>query len=177
MYRRRRFASTLPRRKARWRWLRQTINPPVVAVTNDDVLTHYRANAGITINLPDFTIWRIRIRVSIRITIAAAAGANDGAIFSVFTDSQSQVPVDQNLNSYDERHMLWTIMPLAKYTTQATLARPAAGTYMMYEEFDIKAHRKLAQMNDTLFVQVVPSSANTTINDISYTASVLLRGA
>jgi len=169
--------SLMPRRRPKWRWLRQTINPTVAALTNEDLLSRYRTNAGISINLPDFTIWRIRIRVSIRITIAAAAGANDGVLFTVFTDSQSQTPVDQNLNSYDQRHMLFTVMPLAKYSTQSTLARPAAGTYMLYEEFDIKTHRKLSQMNETLFLQWVANSANTTINDISYTASVLLRGA
>lgn len=170
---RRRFAST--RRRARWLWIRgaTAVPSPNATLNNSDPLAGYRTNAGITINLPEFTIWRIKIRVSINITIAAAAGANDGILFTAFTDSMSQTPVNQLANSWDQRHLMYTNMYLSKYIS-STNESGAAGTYYMYEEFDLKSHRKMHQLNDTLFLQFA-STGQAVQTDISYTYSILCR--
>ncbi len=130
---------------------------PTVNATlmNVDLLALYKTAAGININLPEFTVWRIRIKVSVSFTIAAAVAANDAILLSVFTDSATQVPVNQVANPLDQRDLIFTPWYVSEAVSQGVNA--GAGTFVLFKEFDIKAHRRIRQGNDTLYLQLATS--------------------
>ena len=166
----------MPRKRNRWQWVRQSYQPTVNAtLMNVDALSGYRTAAGITINLPEITIWRVRLRISIKVTIAAALAANDGVMVSVFTEGQSVTPLNQVSNPLDQRDMLSSMLYLSE-PCMTGAATGAAGTFYLYKEYDIKAHRRLQSAQDTLFVQLA-SSGQVQIADVSFSQSILLKVA
>jgi len=166
----------VPRRRNRWQWLRQSYQPTVNAtLMNVDMMGGYRTAAGITITLPEITIWRVRLRISIKVTLAAALAAADGVLLTVFTDGQSQTPLTQISNPLDERDMIYRLL----YCSEAVMtgsANGAAGTFIMYTEMDIKAHRRLQQAQDTLWLQLA-SSGQAQITDVSVSQAILCKVA
>jgi len=165
-YRRSYARRMVARRRPRWEFIRHLVQPTLNAtLINFDLLQAFRTNAGISINLPEFTVWRIRLQISIKVTIAAAMAANDAVLATVFVDSQMQSPLNRVSNPWDQRDMVFFPLFLSKYATQANQGT-AAGTYMMYQELDLKSHRKLHPLNDTVWLQLA-SSGQVQMTDVS----------
>lgn len=152
MRRFRRSFAIAPRRSHRWEWDRgiQTIAPAHPA-TNFDLLSSFKTHAGITINLPDIVIWRIRLRISISVTIAAAMAAADGVLITGMVDSLNQALLNQATNPYSEKHMLYSAEYLSHVPSEG--GGNGAGTYFIERVYDIKAHRKMGSLDDTMFLQ------------------------
>jgi len=111
--------SMAPVKKPRWQWARVTTNsitpsPPYTA----DLLANWRLNLGITMNLPEITIWRMHIKISIRITVPTQQ-ANDGIFISSWVDSAFQPTQLSSPNPYDQKYLIWD----AQYITEQIKTR------------------------------------------------------
>jgi len=138
-----------------------------------DVLSGYRTAAGITITLPEVTIWGVKLRISIKVTIAAVLAANDAVLITMFTDGQSQTILNQSSNPLDQEDMLFSALYLTKSVMYGS-STTGAGTFVLYEEYDIKAHRRLKQAQDTLFLQFA-TTGQPQITEASVAQSILLK--
>ena len=172
---------TFVRRKRRWQWIRSTENSVTPISTSNfaqhDLLLNYRTLAGIDLNLPEFTIWRVLIKISIRISVAPAAAfvSNDGAQFAVFVDDMSDVGSNPVVSPYDEKYMLWdaiyayeAFMQGGVNTTQET-----QGPLALFKSYDIKTHRKIENLKESLLFQIAPTG-NSTVEDYSWTQNTLV---
>lgn len=171
MRRRRFYAST--RKRARWVWTRHVEQLTIATPTNVDLLNYYKTVAGISIILPEITIWRIHLKVSIKITLSSAMVAADGALVSVFVDSQTQAQLNSFSDPLAQQHMLYHWLPASHVPAEG--GGNTAGTYFLEHEFDIKAHRKIAKPEDTLFLQIAGTGGSTTVSDAEIAYSVLMR--
>lgn len=163
------------RSRHRWQWIRETVNnaSPNATLNLIDVLTNWRTHAGITINLPEITIWRIKLRISIIVSAAGVVAANDGVLVTTFVDGMSQVALNQLTNGYDEPDLIYSFFYVTQYA-MASGNTGAAGTIPLYAEYDIKSHRKLRAIDDTLFLQLA-ASGQTQITGYSYSAAILCK--
>lgn len=172
----RRFRSFRRRgRRTKWLWIRQTVNNAVPSATLNtiDLMFNYRSHLGIQINLPDITIWRIRLKISIIITGAATVASNDGVLVTVFKDGLNQTVLSQLLNAYDEQDLIYEMLYVTE-TAKSSTDSTAAGTYVLFKELDIKTHRALRSVDDTLFLQLA-SSGQTNIVNYSYSMACLAK--
>lgn len=147
---------------------------PTVNATlmNVDTFAGYRTAAGITINLPEITIWRFRLKISLKVTIAAAMAANDAVHLTMFTDGQSQTPLNQSSNPLDQQDMWWDTI----YLTEAVMtgsSTTSAGTFVLYKEYDIRARRKFRSQQDTVWLQLA-TTGQPQITDCSVSQSILV---
>lgn len=172
----RRRSSIMPRRKRKWIWIRESVNDPAPAsgtLSTTDLLSTFRTHGGITINLPELTIWRIKLRISITISLAATVNENDGVLATVFVDSLNQTMLNQLTNPFDEKDMIYSMMYATKTLSQSTGNSTGAQTNVcLYEEYDIKARRRLRAIDDTLWLQFA-SSGQASVTGWSYSAAIL----
>lgn len=169
----RRYRRSFHRTRRSYDWLRQVYQPTVNAtLMNVDMLSGFRTAAGITINLPEITIWRIRLKISLKVTIAAVMAANDAVHLTLFVDGQSQTPISQSSNPLDQQDMWWDTI----YLTEAVMtgsSTTGAGTFVLYKEYDIKSHRKFKAAQDTIFLQLA-TTGQPQITDASVSQSILI---
>lgn len=170
-YRRRGFRRSF-RKRGRFRMIRNTANnaSPNAALNNIDLLANFRATAGITINLPEFTIWRVRIKISIIIGGESTLNSNDGVLMTLFVDGQGQTPLNQTTNSFDEQHMHYDFM-YATETMKYSTDSQSPTNVCLFKEYDVTIHRKLRSLNDTLWLQLA-TTGNSTITNYSYSAVI-----
>lgn len=171
-FRRRRFFSST-RKKARWVWSRHCEQLTIGTPTNVDLLNYYKTVAGISIILPEITIWRIHIKIIIKVTLSAAVVAADGVLLSCFVDGQTQAQLNSFSDPLAQQHLAYMWMPVAH--TAAEGGGATAGTYYLEKELDIKSHRRIAKPEDTLWFQVASTGGSTTVNDAFVTYAVLMR--
>jgi len=165
-------ASIMPRRRPNYDWIRQVYQPTLNAtLMNVDLFGGFRTAAGITINLPEITIWRIRLSISIRVTIAAALAANDAVHVTAFTSGQARTPLNQVSSPLDQQDMWWDTI----YLTEGLMTgsgTPDPGSFYIYKQYDIKARRRFKSAQDTVFLQLA-SSGQVQIADVSLSQSIL----
>lgn len=171
-YRRRSFRTT--RKPVNYEWSRTVQNnaSPNATLNTIDLLATFRTHAGITINLPEYTIWGIRVRVTIKITLASTAGASDGVLVTCFVDSINQTMLNQLSQPWDEHDLLFSYIPMAPEFGPG-VASPA-GDYLISKEYVIKARRKLQSLDDTVYLQLA-ASGNAVIASYSIAHVELLR--
>jgi len=136
---------------------------------NFDLLADWRSALNVNVNLPDIVIWRMHVKISIRITVPTQQ-ANDGVFISSWVDSKSQVTLQSSVSPYDQKYLIWDQQYITEQIKQSgTLADP-----VIYREYDVKSHRRLQDMNETLFLGVEMTGSSVGL-DVSYTSSVLLK--
>lgn len=183
MQRRRFGRRSFARRRRHWLWIRD-VSSALTAVSDPafqtyDLLSPYRNAAGIDVNLPEFTIWRIRIKVSVNFRFVAdhTVNSNDGVLISVYVDDKAVVDSRAISAPYDQRYMMWDSMLLAHEVQQGLnngLPGFLAGTNTnITKVYDIKAHRRLDNLNSTLKLQVAPLSTGYDVNNSTIIYSVL----
>ena len=163
------------RPRGRHIWIRETTNlaAPNAVFNNIDLMQAWRLHqGGITINLPEITILRVKLRLSIRVTIAAAMNANDGILSTLFVDGISQVALNQFAQPFDQRDMRYEQDFLSHVPAEG--GGNAAGTYFVERDFDIKARRKLQSVDDTLWLQC-SATGQSVIQQLSYSHATLVR--
>jgi hypothetical protein len=163
------------RRTTHWQWIRETVNnaTPNGAINNVDLLSGFKAHAGITINLPEIVIWRIRLQISIKVTVTNPTVPNDGVLATVFVDGTNQTLLNQVSNAMDEKDMIYDFLYV--YETVANTDNViATATAALYRNMDIRVHRKLSAIDSTLFLQLA-SSGTAVINLYSYSSAILVR--
>lgn len=172
--RRFRTRSILPRRRHKWQWIRQSANnaSPNASLNSIDLLQIFRSHAGITINLPEMTLWRIRLKIAITITVTTAATSNDGVLVTSFVDSMNQAVVNQLTDPMDQHDLVYDF--LAAYETLMQTNNNAVTKVILYKEFDLKSHRRFNNIDDTLWLQLA-SSGTAVITDYSYSTAILTK--
>lgn len=177
-YRRFRRSSFGRRRRRRYQWARfqaTNINPSQGPTVNaDDLLSPWRTAAGVTLNLPEFTIWRIHIKVSIFFSWSpATVTSNSGASFALLVDSLSQAPLSALANPYEESFMMWDYLYGTEQLFQGAGAAGTLGDNVLYRMYDVRSRRRLRNAGDTLWA-INQGQGNVSLTNYSYTASVLL---
>jgi len=166
-------STRMSRPKRSYDWIRQVYQPTVNAtLMNVDLFSGYRTAAGITINLPEITIWRIHLAISIKVTTAAVLAANDAVHLTVFTDSQAQTPLSQSSNPLDQRDMMWHTLYLTENLVTGS-GDGGAGTFYLYKELDIRAKRRFRATQDTCYLQL-SATGQPQITDVSVSQSILV---
>ena len=181
---RRRFSrSPVRARVRRWQWIRSSRNSvaaiPEPSFQTIDLLDNFRTLVGIDLNFPEFTIWRIRLKVSVRITPVLTAGSvdsNASVTLAIFCDDMAATYTNPVVSKYNEKFLLWDDMYVYK-----TLAAAGGGTTVpastdvpMYAEYDLKGHRKLANIGDTLLFQIAPTGASVVNYSLNYNVLALM---
>lgn len=167
-----RHRSTRPRHK--YQWIRSTENnaSPSTTLNTIDLLTNWRSQLGISINLPDITIWRVRIKISIIIGGIGAVASNDGVLATMFVDGIHETVLSQILRPYDQKDMIYDMM-FATETLKYSTDNLSPVNACLWREHDIKARRRLRAIDDTLYLQLA-SSGNATITNYSFSQSTLI---
>jgi len=130
-----------------------------------DLLDNFRNVVGIDLNFPEFTIWRIRIKVSVRFTPTLTASnidSNCGVSVAMYVDDMADVGTNPNVSQYHEKYLLWDAMYVYKTLNQAAASTnvSTATDIALYQEYDMKGHRKLGNIGDTLQFQLAPVHGN-----------------
>lgn len=168
--------SSRARNRHRWQWIRQTVNnaSPNATLNSIDLLNNFKTHAGITINLPDMVIWRLRLKVSITIGITGGTvGANDGILVTSFVDSVNQVVVNQLTDAMDQHDLVYDMLYAYETIAKTTNVR-GTGTVVLYMEYDLKSHRRFQSIDDTLWLQLA-ASGNATISEYSFSTAILTK--
>ena len=162
------------RRRKAFLWIRESVNnvtpahQPTPALT--DLLDPFRTQFGINFQLPNFTIWRLIISISVRITPLSTVIANDSVHMSIFMDDREVSPTINSLvRPFSKQYMMWT----SAYASQAVVASQTP-VDNLYKEFDIRTHRKIENLEQTLWLSLV-ETGNVVMLDYSTTYSLLLR--
>ena len=168
------------RRKPHWMWIRSQANSvsPIIApaFNTADLLLNYRTLAGIDLNLPEFTIWRFRIKVSIKFNVTAATlESNSGVTVAAFVDNMAATFTNPVAAVFDERYLIWdTIFAFSALQQGANGGDVLNATNLaMYKEYDVKSHRKLGNIGETLLFQIAPLGTGEVLN-YSYQQSTLV---
>lgn len=166
----------MPRRPHRWIWVRETTNnaSPSATLNNLDFLSAWRTHTGISVNLPEITVWRFKLKISIRVTLAAAVQPNDGVLLTTFVDSTSQTLSSQLTNPFDQPDMIYEFMYCNETTKMSGLGAAAASAMPLYVSRDIRARRKLRSIDDSLQGQLA-ASGQAQITHYSYSSAILLK--
>ena len=176
-YRRMATRTFVPRKKARYLWVRETVNMIGAAPLNNfDLLSNFRQAQGITLNLPDIVIWRIILKISIRLDVGLSVPANTGAMVALFVDD-TELNLAQNpvTAPYSQQYLMWDTLYSAQQILNSGSAVAAGPTLpVLYNQYDIKSHRKLRNIDQTLHMQVA-AQGSAVLHEISHTASILLR--
>ena len=167
----------------RWLWIRSQANSvtaiPAPSFQTVDLLANYRTLAGIDLNLPEFTIWRIRIKISVRLTPQATAAthieSNSGVTVAIFCDNMAGTYTNPVVAGFDERYLLWDTLYTSKVVSQAIAFSNIASVedVLLYQEYDLKGRRRLGNIGESLLLQVAPL-AEGTIQNYSYQQSTLV---
>lgn len=137
-------------------------------------MSNWRTHAGISINLPEISVWRVKLKITIVITTAAAMQAQDGVLITAVTESVNLTLGNPLTVPFDQPYMLYDGLFLGKSAQLVANGLPAAGTFVLYSEYDIKAHRRLQAQDDTLFL-TFSSMGQAQMTQCSIQQSTLLR--
>lgn len=153
---RRRFRSfRRTQRKRKWEWIYYQNNFGATASLAKDTLADWRTKMGLTAQLPDMTISRIRGHISIEYPSTEVINQDNHvqAGFLVFPSTVAQANVPRPFSDPWNDWMYWNACfptlngPLA---IASTLANPVFFDIPL----DIKSQRKLHNIDDTLWVIV-----------------------
>jgi len=170
------------RRTARkYQWVRvganDTATPAAPTPYQEDLLASYKTNLGIIVNLPEITIWRIHLKISVTIRFIAsitnteAAGVN----VAVFVEDPTNVIVNSFTKPYSEQFMWWQTTYVNEAVMMGEAAPANSGNFVIVKEYDIKARRRLRNIDDSLLLQVSPvGSAVASMQGLAWNASTLI---
>ena len=178
-YRRRGFRRGFRQRK-NYIWVRGAVSQ-VTGVSQPNFISHdllagYRSSAGITLNIPEFTVWRIHIKISIQFGLSpVAATANDGCLVASFVEQTDVATIKDPLAfPYNERYLIWEQLFAAEQRLMGTPSTTQPDALVLYKVFDVRSRRRLDNLNDTLWLTVTPNgNANSVTDDVKF--SILLR--
>ena len=162
------------RKRPRYLWVRNFVeqtapaNNPYVL----DLLADYRTQAGILMNIPRFTIWRLKIKVACRFAISAVS-SNTGFFFAIYNDN-FQLPITfvPRTQAYSEMYYMWDFRSIETEVQEAGITTTPGLTW----EYDIKSHRKLQNIFETMFMSLeAVGNVTTPIAEVTTWYSMLLR--
>jgi hypothetical protein len=182
-FRRRTFVRRRGRSKLFWIRGQEAHGTPLAVMDQYDLLGRYRTTAGISLNIPEITIWRIHIRISVRFTISAGGdNPQNGILTAVFVEQNISTALNDPAVAafaYGERYLMYDTMYTSEQLAvdQVTTAAGVNTIIQALERtYDIKSHRRLDNLDDTLWLTLSPlASVQDMISAITY--SILVRQA
>ncbi len=176
---RRRYPFAIQRKRRRkTMWVRDQMNliNPVSPVAFD-LFSTWRTFMGFSVNLPDITIWRLRIRISItgKISVANSVKASNGVSIGCWVDSKNQSLTTVTSAPNEQHYLIYDQIPCAEAFMQSTnnFNSLAANEIYLFKDYDIKAHRKMPNVDDTLWFQVV-QTGDYVLDQINFTERMLI---
>lgn len=174
--------TTFRRRVRRnWQWARMTSNDTAVIASpghyTEDLLSTFKSEYGFSVNFPDITIWRVRLRISVNIRFVAAPVNFEsiGFIMGMFVDDPAFTLLGVETKPYMEKYMYYGATFYEEFVEQGAPQVTASGSQFMNKEYDIKARRRLGNIEDTLLMQVGTTGAGTaSLGGLAWTSSTLL---
>ena len=151
-----------------------TVTPPAAYV--EDLLLTWKTEYGFSVNLPDIVIWRVRFRISISIKFPASIVNPEayGAVVGLYTDTLGLTQLSVSAHPYFEKFM-WYQTVYYSEAVMAGEAQPVANaTGMIVKEFDVKARRRLGNVEDTLILNVGPTGGLASAQGLAFSGSVLM---
>ena len=144
-----------------------------------DLLASYRTRSGVTLNIPEFTIWRIHIRISIQFGLSpATAVANSACLLTLFVDTADFSGLPLTLSEpYSEQYLMYDnlyVSELIMNGFNVPAATPTIDVLAAVRNYDIKSHRRLGNLNETLWLTLTPQGNMEQLTS-SITYSILLR--
>lgn len=176
-FRRRRFVSR--RRTHRWMWVRDNKDYTSFTVPGYiDLMSDWRNKFGITINLPELTLWRFRLRLSITGTISVAGSpyAADSCFVSSYVASLTEAQaLASNTDFYSQHFLIYDRMySNAGYAESPNVAITTTTSQVLYREWDIKSHRRYEKLDDTHILEI-ETGGNFVITTLSYNLIALYK--
>jgi hypothetical protein len=163
------------RKKPRYHWVRSFENNASPSAFNTiDLLGVWKTSMGITFNMPDITIWRIIIKIAVRFSVVTAATTNTGAFIALLVDDTTQVELTSLTHPYDEQYLMWDFGFVAQQSLASSDSSAIPANPLAYKEYDIRSHRKLRSVNDTLIL-TIGNSGNATLTDYTFVQNTLIR--
>ena len=165
-------------------WVRQVFNSTVVSTPPSfytfDLLGDWKTRMGITLNLPDITIWRVLLKISVKITWPAvlASEESSGFLYAVYVDDQSEALAASNPNPitdpYKDHFMRWEFVPTTEMIAQNGVQPAANAVFYMFKNVDVKSRRKLTEIEDSLFLDVAAEGNTANIAGLAVSSLVLM---
>ena|ERR1700724_748864 len=158
------------RRPRKMQWVRTTVSVPApVSPAAVDLLADFKSRFGITINIPDIVIWRVILKISIFVTVSVS-NSSSGVLIALFNEQTTTILPNAFLDPYSEKFLWWEDLMVAKEVEESgAITNP-----VLYKEIDVKTHRKLANMEESLWLQAT-QHGNATMNNFDVAANVLLK--
>ena len=182
---RRGFRRGFRRSRGKWQWVRQTGNntssvfPP--ASNTIDLLADWKSQFGFTVNLPEITIWRVRLKISVRVlfpstlTTVEADAVNVG-VYVNDVDSTVLASYPNPISApYAQQFMLYDTLYSSEGAVNGSIVPVANGQGFMYREYDIKARRRINNIKHSLILQYAPSGSLAQITGLGFQSVILLK--
>lgn len=116
------------------------------------------------------------MRVSVTIRFAASITNSEayGAIVAVYCDNMGFTLENVATHPFAERYMLYHTMYYNEAVMQGELPAAANANGYMVREFDIKARRRLQNIEDTLILDIAGTGGLASLQGVSWSASTLM---
>jgi len=118
--------------------------------------------------------------VSIRFKFTVATlSENEGAYVGIFVDSRLQenaLAFSTFVNTYSKKMMMYDVLYVAENFKEnfTNITLSTTTEQVLYKEYDIKSHRLLRNLDETLLLQII-GLGNVSLEGISFTQSTLVR--
>lgn len=171
------------RRRVRrnWQWARATSNDTSIITLpghyQEDLLASFKSEYGFSVNFPDITIWRIHLKISVSIKWAAAITNPEaaGVILGVFVDDPSFTIQGVETHPYMEKFMYYGATYYSEMLAMGEREPANNQVDQIVITRDIKARRRLGNVEDSLILQVGGTGATlVSLQGLSWSSSVLL---
>ena len=181
-FRRRFTRRSYPQRKKIWvRDAVEQVSPVPSSHFRRDILADFRTQAGLSINLPGFTLGPFKIRIGIRFDITAATPnltQADGYLVGLVVDqvdaTATLAPLPASVPNADWAWYQW--YPLAPTDDVIVEAANAATNVQVVKtiEIDCKSMRKIEEVGQTMWL-VVEGTGNAVIDEFTSYVQTLAR--
>jgi len=144
-----------------------------------DLMSDWRTKFNISVNLPEMTIWRFKLKLSItgHITVAGSPNAADGVIVGSYVATISEATaVSAASDFYGEHFLIFDHMYSNKSLSQSAdnVAITTTTAQTLYQEYDIKAHRRFEKLDDSFILELANAGQFST-DSFSLTLIALLK--
>lgn len=178
-YRRRRNFRRGSARKKIWvRDIVEAVTPVPDTIFRRDLLADFRTQAGLSINLPGFTLGPFKIKIGIRFDISVAAVTftqDDGYVVGIVVDDiNATAPSPLTSPNVDWAWYSWYPLSPPDDVSVVSTAAPTNTSLLRSIEIDAKSMRKIEEVGQTAWL-VVEATGNAHIDEITEFSSVMAR--
>lgn len=135
---------------------------------NQDLLLTLRSQLNINANLPGLTIERIHLRLNVQCT-ESSTQADNGIFVSAWVDSTGQTILTQPAKPFDQQFLIFDQLFVGE-----ALGQGGVTPFYMQRVYDVRARRRVMNVQDTLWLQLTPQGT-CTLSQYAFIMSLLVR--